>query len=126
MTEPSKVIHVRNVGQEISENDLLQLFQPFGVITKLVMLRAKNQALLQMQDIAAAVNAMQFYSNVQPSIRGRSVYVQFSSHQELTTVDQNAQGRGDEVSDLFLVLLEVALCITYIELNTLMVSLGNI
>ncbi|KAG5583352.1 hypothetical protein H5410_053979 [Solanum commersonii] len=103
MTEPSKVIHVRNVGQEISENDLLQLFQPFGVITKLVMLRVKNQALLQMQDIAAAVNAMQFYSNVQPSIRGRSVYVQFSSHQELTTVDQNAQGRGDEPNRILLV-----------------------
>lgn len=27
------------------QNDLLQLFQPFGVITKLVMLRAKNQVL---------------------------------------------------------------------------------
>ncbi|KAH1260608.1 Polypyrimidine tract-binding 3 [Glycine max] len=95
MAEPSKVIHVRNVGHEISENDLLQLFQPFGVITKLVMLRAKNQALLQMQDIPSAVNALQFYANVQPSIRGRNVYVQFSSHQELTTMDQN-QAREDE------------------------------
>ncbi|KAA3455843.1 polypyrimidine tract-binding protein-like protein 3 [Gossypium australe] len=71
-----------------------------GVITKLVMLRAKNQALLQMQDIPSAINAMQFYTNVQPTIRGRNVYVQFSSHQELTTMDQNAQGRGDEVSRL--------------------------
>ncbi|XP_021676441.2 polypyrimidine tract-binding protein homolog 3 isoform X3 [Hevea brasiliensis] len=97
MAEPSKVIHVRNVGHEISENDLLQLFQPFGVITKLVMLRAKNQALLQMQDIPSAINALQFYTNVQPTIRGRNVYVQFSSHQELTTMDQNSQGRGDEV-----------------------------
>ncbi|KAL5195319.1 Polypyrimidine tract-binding 3 [Glycine soja] len=95
MTEPSKVIHVRNVGHEISENDLLQLFQPFGVITKLVMLRAKNQALIQMQDVPSAVNALQFYANVQPSIRGRNVYVQFSSHQELTTMEQS-QGRGDE------------------------------
>ncbi|KAL2334941.1 hypothetical protein Fmac_016154 [Flemingia macrophylla] len=77
------------------KNDLLQLFQPFGVITKLVMLRAKNQALLQMQDIPSAVNALQFYANVQPSIRGRNVYVQFSSHQELTTMDQN-QAREDE------------------------------
>ncbi|KAM3360954.1 hypothetical protein P3S68_015808 [Capsicum galapagoense] len=66
------------------------------------MLRAKNLALLQMQDIAAAVNAIQFYSNVQPSIRGRNVYVQFSSHQELTTVEQSLQGRGDEVSEPFL------------------------
>lgn len=96
MAEPSKVIHVRNVGHEISENDLLQLFQPFGVITKLVMLRAKNQALLQMQDIPSAVNALQFYTNVQPSIRGRNVYVQFSSHQELTTMDQTSQGRDED------------------------------
>ncbi|XP_054811852.1 polypyrimidine tract-binding protein homolog 3-like [Prosopis cineraria] len=102
MTEPSKVIHVRNVGHEVSENDLLTLFQPFGVITKLVMLRAKNQALLQMQDIASAVNALQFYSNVQPSVRGRNVYIQFSSHQELTTVDQS-QGRGDEPNRILLV-----------------------
>ncbi|KAI9083350.1 hypothetical protein K1719_034716 [Acacia pycnantha] len=102
MTEPSKVIHVRNVGHEVSENDLLALFQPFGVITKLVMLRAKNQALLQMQDIPSAINALQFYSNVQPSIRGRNVYVQFSSHQELTTMDQS-QGRGDEPNRILLV-----------------------
>ncbi|MCL7027760.1 hypothetical protein MKW94_023473, partial [Papaver nudicaule] len=93
MTEPSKVIHVRNVGHEIAENDLLQLVQPFGVVTKLVMLRAKNQALLQMQDVAAAVDVIQYFTNVQPSVRGRNVYVQFSSHQELTTMDQNGQGR---------------------------------
>ncbi|KAL3623818.1 hypothetical protein CASFOL_032634 [Castilleja foliolosa] len=102
MADPSKVIHVRNVGHEISENDLLQLFQPFGVITKLVMLRAKNQALLQMHDIPTAVNALQFYANVQPSIRGRNVYVQFSSHQELTIMDQNTQARGDEPNRILL------------------------
>ncbi|KAK9111203.1 hypothetical protein Scep_018722 [Stephania cephalantha] len=99
MTEPSKVIHIRNVGHEISENDLLQLLQPFGVVTKLVMLRAKNQALLQMHDMASAVNALQYYANIQPSVRGRNVYIQFSSHQELTTMD-NSQGRsgGDQDS----------------------------
>ncbi|KAB5568472.1 hypothetical protein DKX38_002265 [Salix brachista] len=86
-----------------SQNDLLQLFQPFGVITKLVMLRAKNQALLQMQDVPSAINALQFYTGSQPSIRGRNVYVQFSSHQELTTMDQNTQGRGDEPNRILLV-----------------------
>ncbi|XP_064947397.1 polypyrimidine tract-binding protein homolog 3-like isoform X3 [Musa acuminata AAA Group] len=99
MTEPSKVIHIRNVGHEISENDLLQLVQPFGVVTKLVMLRAKNQALLQMHDLTSAVNVLQYYTSVQPSVRGRNVYIQFSSHQELTTADQNSQGRkGDQDS----------------------------
>ncbi|EOA36674.1 hypothetical protein CARUB_v10012016mg [Capsella rubella] len=103
MAESSKVIHVRNVGHEISENDLLQLFQPFGVITKLVMLRAKNQALLQMQDVSSAVSALQFFTNVQPTIRGRNVYVQFSSHQELTTIEQNIHGREDEPNRILLV-----------------------
>uniref|UniRef100_A0A7N0TV63 RRM domain-containing protein n=1 Tax=Kalanchoe fedtschenkoi TaxID=63787 RepID=A0A7N0TV63_KALFE len=97
MTEPSKVIHIRNVGHEISENDLLQLVHPFGGVSKLVMLRAKNQALIQMQDMASAVSMLQYYSNVQPSVRGRNVYVQFSSHQELTTMEQNIQARkGDQ------------------------------
>ncbi|KAL0346343.1 UNVERIFIED_CONTAM: Polypyrimidine tract-binding protein3 [Sesamum radiatum] len=54
MAEPSKVIHVRNVGHEISE------------------------ALLQMQDIASAVNALQFYTNVQPSIRSLSMSSRYS------------------------------------------------
>ncbi|CAA6667654.1 unnamed protein product [Spirodela intermedia] len=98
MSEPSKVIHVRNVGPEISESDLLQLVQPFGVVTKLVMLRAKNQALLQMHDLASAVTALQYYASIQPNVRGRNVYMQFSSHQELTTMDQSSQGRRDQDS----------------------------
>ncbi|XP_020522028.1 polypyrimidine tract-binding protein homolog 3 isoform X2 [Amborella trichopoda] len=107
MVEPSKVIHIRNVGHEISEHDLHQLVQPFGAVMKVVMLRAKNQALLQMHDVASAVNALQYYTTVQPSIRGRNVYIQFSSHQELTTADQNGQGRnnGDQDSQTNRILL---------------------
>lgn len=50
------------------QNDLLLLFQPFGVITKLVVLRSKNQALLQMQNIPSAIRAVEFFANAQPSI----------------------------------------------------------
>ncbi|KAG8085705.1 hypothetical protein GUJ93_ZPchr0010g10463 [Zizania palustris] len=95
MAEPSKVIHIRNVGHEIAEADLLQLLQPFGNVSKIVMLRAKNQALLQMQDLHNSVSALQYYSTVQPSVRGRNVYMQFSSHQELTT-DQSSHGRNSD------------------------------
>uniref|UniRef100_A0A452Z733 RRM domain-containing protein n=1 Tax=Aegilops tauschii subsp. strangulata TaxID=200361 RepID=A0A452Z733_AEGTS len=95
MAEPSKVIHIRNVGHEITEADLLQLLQPFGSVSKLVMLRGKNQALLQMQDIHSSVSALQYYSGVQPSVRGRHVYMQFSSHQELTT-DQSSHSRNSD------------------------------
>ncbi|KAL5202946.1 hypothetical protein ABZP36_013898 [Zizania latifolia] len=95
MAESSKVIHIRNVGHEIAEADLLQLLQPFGNVSKIVMLRAKNQALLQMQDLHNSVSALQYYSTVQPSVRGRNVYMQFSSHQELTT-DQSSHGRNSD------------------------------
>jgi hypothetical protein len=43
--------------------------------------------------------------------RGRNVYVQFSSHQELTTVDQS-QGRGDEV--FFFVHISTENCMLYL------------
>lgn len=36
--------------------------------------------------------------------RERNVYIQFSSHQELTTVDQNTQGRS-QVGDPILIIL---------------------
>ncbi|KAL4321998.1 hypothetical protein HN51_066625 [Arachis hypogaea] len=61
--------------------------------------KCSDKTLVQMQDVASAINALQFYANVQPTIRGRNVYVQFSSHQELTSMDQN-QGRGDDVGIL--------------------------
>lgn len=99
MTEPSKVLHIRNVGHEITEDDLLQLITSFGIVTKLVMLRAKNQALVQMNDVATATNVVQYYTSVQPSVRGRNVYIQFSSHKELTSTD-NAQGRKADADAL--------------------------
>ncbi|KAJ8447041.1 hypothetical protein Cgig2_033610 [Carnegiea gigantea] len=108
MAEPSKVIHVRNVGHEITENDLLQLVQPFGSVTKLVMLRTKNQKpfhflfSLSFQILAYILvisidwNLILDFVNVCIH-RGRNVYMQFSSHQELTT-DQTQGRKSDTVS----------------------------
>lgn len=53
-------------------------------------------------------------------IRERNVYIQFSSHQELTTMDQNTQGRnqvGDQILNilLFMWLLDQQ----YLSLNAL-------
>jgi hypothetical protein len=78
------------------QSDLLQVVQPFGTVAKLVMLRAKNQvpssvslvsvarwicdivicdmesllqALVQMEDLASSVSAIQYYTTIQPSVR---------------------------------------------------------
>ncbi|KAH7316006.1 hypothetical protein KP509_21G074200 [Ceratopteris richardii] len=93
MAEPSKVLHFRNVGPEISEEDLNQLVRSFGKVVKLVMLRAKNQALVQMQDLISARNVVEYYTTTQANVRGRNVYIQFSSHSELTVPEQSGQPR---------------------------------
>eukprot|EP00026_Physarum_polycephalum_P006252 Phypoly_transcript_06294.p1 GENE.Phypoly_transcript_06294~~Phypoly_transcript_06294.p1 ORF type:complete len:441 (+),score=88.08 Phypoly_transcript_06294:347-1669(+) len=49
------------------------------------MLKSKNQALLQFGELSSAINFMQYYSTIQANIRGRNVYPQFSSHQELSS-----------------------------------------
>eukprot|EP00245_Coleochaete_scutata_P008098 TRINITY_DN240_c0_g1_i1.p1 TRINITY_DN240_c0_g1~~TRINITY_DN240_c0_g1_i1.p1 ORF type:complete len:476 (-),score=95.34 TRINITY_DN240_c0_g1_i1:459-1886(-) len=98
MAEPSKVIHVRNVGPEISEQDLQQLAQSFGAPHKIVVLRAKNQALIEMNDLSSAIQMIQYYTTMQASVRGRNVYMQFSSHQELT--NQDPAGRSKAEQDL--------------------------
>lgn len=59
--------------------------------------RAKSQHL---PFLCFSLNLYSWFENFPFFTRGRNVYVQFSSHQELTTMDQNSQGRGDEVSAL--------------------------
>lgn len=99
MAEPSKVLHFRNVGAEISEEDLSQLVRPFGKVMKLVMLRAKNQALVQMQDLPSARSVVEYYETTQANVRGRNVYIQFSSHTELTVPEQSGQPRRQHEQD---------------------------
>eukprot|EP00271_Cylindrocystis_brebissonii_P020480 TRINITY_DN679_c0_g1_i5.p1 TRINITY_DN679_c0_g1~~TRINITY_DN679_c0_g1_i5.p1 ORF type:complete len:108 (-),score=8.96 TRINITY_DN679_c0_g1_i5:48-371(-) len=98
MGEPSKVIHVRNVPGEVTEAELHLLAQQFGPVSKVVNIRSKNQALLQMADLQHSIAMMQYYTEVQPTIRGSKVYMQFSSHQELTSSDSNGRSRVDQVS----------------------------
>lgn len=100
MAEPCKVLHFRNVVAEISEEDLKQLVRPFGKTVRLVMLRAKNQALVQMQDLASARSVVEFYDNTQANMRGRNLYIQFSSHTELTVPEQSGQLRRQYEQDL--------------------------
>ena len=88
MTKPSKVIHVHDVGDEVSEIDLHKLVQPFRIIMNLIMLHDENQVFLKIQYVISSINAFQYYTSVQPIIRGRKVYVQFSSYQKLTILDQ--------------------------------------
>ena len=43
------------------------------------------QALLEMADISSAATMVNYYTDHPPQIRGRTVYVQFSNHEQLKT-----------------------------------------
>jgi len=66
---PSRVIHVRNVTQEVQQADLMTLASQFGRVAHCLILRAKNQALIQMHDLQSAIAFVQFYFVSQPTIR---------------------------------------------------------
>ncbi|KAF3834758.1 hypothetical protein F7725_027316 [Dissostichus mawsoni] len=66
---PSRVIHIRKLPTDISEAEVISLGLPFGDVTNLLMLKAKNQAFLEMNSEEAAQNMVGYYSALVPIIR---------------------------------------------------------
>ena len=66
----------------------MNLGQQFGRVTNVLVLKGKNQAFLEMADEVSATAMVSFFNTTPPTVRGRTVYVQFSNHRELKT-DQN-------------------------------------
>ncbi|XP_055364287.1 polypyrimidine tract-binding protein 1b isoform X2 [Betta splendens] len=91
---PSRVIHIRKLPNDITEAEVISLGLPFGDVTNLLMLKAKNQAFLEMNSEEAAQNMVGYYSTVMPIIRHYPVFVQFSNHKELKTDNSPNQERA--------------------------------
>ncbi|XP_043481723.1 polypyrimidine tract-binding protein 1 isoform X3 [Leptopilina heterotoma] len=83
--KPSRVIHIRNIPNEVSETEIIHLGVPFGRVTNVLVLKGKNQAFLEMADEVSAATMVTFYGSSVAQLRGRAVYVQFSNHRELKT-----------------------------------------
>ena len=93
---PSRVVHIRNIPSDASDSDLLNLGLPFGRISNMLLLRAKNQAMIEFADISSAQAMVQYWSGgaaatgnnnnnnnnglSQPAatVRGKTVFCQFS------------------------------------------------
>lgn len=83
--KPSRVIHIRNIPNEVTEAEVIHLGLPFGRVTNVLVLKGKNQAFLEMADENAAATMVTYYASGLAQLRGRAVYVQFSNHRELKT-----------------------------------------
>ncbi|XP_071953782.1 polypyrimidine tract-binding protein 3-like isoform X2 [Antedon mediterranea] len=87
----SKVVHIRNLDDSTTEADVIGLGMPFAKPTKVLILKGKRQAFLEMPDENSAATMVNYYTHVSVTIRGRPVYVQYSNHKEVTTDKINAQ-----------------------------------
>uniref|UniRef100_A0A0A9WHN9 Polypyrimidine tract-binding protein 3 n=1 Tax=Lygus hesperus TaxID=30085 RepID=A0A0A9WHN9_LYGHE len=83
--KPSRVIHIRNIPNEVTEAEIIHMGIPFGRVTNVLVLKGKNQAFLEMGDELAASTMVSYFGTCMPQLRGRAVYVQFSNHKELKT-----------------------------------------
>jgi len=91
---PSRVIHVRKLPSDINEAEVISLGLPFGKVTNLLMLKAKNQAFIEMNSEEAAQTMVSYYSSVTPLIRNHPVFMQYSNHKELKTDNSPNQVRA--------------------------------
>lgn len=85
----SRVVHLRNVPNEATDAEILQLGIAFGKITNILQLRGKNQAFLEMDSEVSAAQMVDYFAKTSspPQIRGRTIYVQHSNHRELKVND---------------------------------------
>jgi RNA recognition motif-containing protein len=65
----SKTLHVRNLPPDCTEQDLIAIACPFGRVVNVLLLKGKNQGLIQLQDADCAAALVQYYSSVGASIR---------------------------------------------------------
>ncbi|XP_078127234.1 polypyrimidine tract-binding protein 3-like [Sander vitreus] len=82
---PSQVLHLRQLPVDVSEQEVLSLAVPFGRVTKLITLKAKNQAFVEMASEEAAVTMVNYYTAAPPTVRNQPIFIQYSTHRELKT-----------------------------------------
>ena len=66
---PSRVLHVRNLPPDCAEPEITSIAVPFGHVERVLLLKGKNQAFVQMHQVQDAVALIQYYSMVQANIR---------------------------------------------------------
>jgi len=93
---PSRVVHVRNIPPDAHESDLMNLALPFGKVANLLLLRGKNQAMVEFSDLSSAQCMVSYWQqHPSPTVRGRTVYCQFSNHQQIKASDGGSSMNGN-------------------------------
>ncbi|XAR71657.1 hypothetical protein NMG60_11018036 [Bertholletia excelsa] len=103
---PSKVLHLRNLPWECTEEELIELGKPFGKVvnTKCNVGANRNQAFIEFAELNQAIGMISYYaSSSEPAqVRGKTVYLQYSNRQEIV----NNKTTADVAGNVLLVTIE--------------------
>lgn len=88
--KPSRVIHIRNLPQEVDDTTVAMLAVPFGYIDNIVFVRKNNQALIQMREITEAIDMADYFNQFVPLMYGKHLFIQFSKHPQLDLRNNNS------------------------------------
>uniref|UniRef100_A0A165XEZ0 RRM domain-containing protein n=2 Tax=Daucus carota subsp. sativus TaxID=79200 RepID=A0A165XEZ0_DAUCS len=103
---PSKVLHLRNLPWECTEEELIELGKPFGKVvnTKCNVGANRNQAFIEFAELNQAIAMISYFasSSEAAQVRGKTVYLQYSNRQEIV----NNKTTADVAGNVLLVTIE--------------------
>ncbi|MEE6490518.1 hypothetical protein FKM82_015897 [Ascaphus truei] len=104
-TPASPVVHVRGLIDGVVESDLVEALQEFGVISYVVVMPKKRQALVEYEDILGACNAVNYAADNQIYVAGHPGFVNYSTSQKISRpMDSGDDSRGVNNVLLFTIL----------------------
>ncbi|VDM41010.1 unnamed protein product [Toxocara canis] len=90
---PSKVVHLRNIPSDMTDMELVHFCMPYGKLVNYLMLKGKNQAFVEYEEEQGAQTLVAMSIACPVAIRDRTIFCQFSTHQELKT-DKRIRSAG--------------------------------
>uniref|UniRef100_A0A7N8X8Z4 Heteroous nuclear ribonucleoprotein L n=1 Tax=Mastacembelus armatus TaxID=205130 RepID=A0A7N8X8Z4_9TELE len=91
---PSPVVHIRGLVDGIMEADLVEALQEFGVISYVVMMPKKRQALVEYEDMNGSCNAVTYAAENQVYIAGHPAFINYSTSQKISRPGESDDTRS--------------------------------
>ncbi|CAH8845645.1 unnamed protein product [Trichobilharzia szidati] len=88
-TQPSRVVHIRNMPSDATENEIALFTIPFGSLKNMVLSKRSNQALIEMNVLEEAAQLVTHYLKYPVTLHGKHLIFQFSTHSHLELVSEN-------------------------------------
>ena len=77
--EPSRVLHLRNIAQQLTETEIIHLGLAFGNVTNVLFLRSKNQAFIEFEQLADAQQMVAHFNSQPVTFSVKKIFVQYSN-----------------------------------------------